>query len=755
MTSDRLAARWLAAVFVALVLVLAASAPAAAHARLTTSDPAPGSALGEMPARITMTFSESVDPGYSSASLLAADGSSIALGPPALAPGGDRTLIIPIPNATSVPRGVYTLVWRVLSATDGHVTSGTLAFSAGTGAAPTSGTGVDQAVRPPVWRVAIRWLELAALAIAVGGFAFRAIFGQTAPMIGRASFEICALLMVALLLGLQDQATIVSGRAFLHAPPLAVYRNVVFDSSGGRWWLVRFTAAIVMLAFSRVAFSTSRRWPALVGAAAGLLALFSRSVSGHAAGVPRQLLATAADWLHLTTVSFWFGGLVFLWLTLRVRPGDAENAGTIARFSILALVSVVVLIATGFISAALHVAGPRSLRTDDYGLVLIAKHLLFVPALIAAGVNLLIVAPRLKRDDPARVRAAIATARRLIGMELAFGAAVLIAAGALTELAPADGPLAVDVASRITTINQAAPAGDLKVQLLSVLTGQPEDRYLVVISDANGKVPANLQRVIVVSHDSANTAIGDRFDAEPLPGSPGTYFFPAVRIGLAAVWDLDLIVRRAGVNDVSGSVQIDVRGAVVQPPRLVNDHWRWPRLTFLSWTLAPLALLLFIAGVVGVRRLPGLEPIAGGLILTMTVLIAAGFLVQAIRSTVPVTAGADLVSPTADDPGAVVRGGAIYAAYCLACHGSAGEGVNVQNSGHAHGDSAGLTSTQNKRATDGDLYWWISSGVAGTSMPAYDPALSDAERWDVVAYVRELQKMAGKTAPQPTSAATP
>jgi mono/diheme cytochrome c family protein len=224
---------------------------------------------------------------------------------------------------------------------------------------------------------------------------------------------------------------------------------------------------------------------------------------------------------------------------------------------------------------------------------------------------------------------------------------------------------------------------------------------------------------------------------------------------LATTWNLDFIVRRAGVEDVSGSARIDVRNAVVQPPRLVQDHWHWPRLTITSYLLAPVSLILLVAGIAGVRRLPGLEPIAGGLVLTMTGLIAAGFMVQAIRSTVPVTAGADLTSPVANDPGAVVRGGATYAAYCLSCHGSSGEGVNIKNTIHAHGDSAGLVSKQTKSATDGDLYWWIGSGVAGTSMPAYDRALSDAERWDLVAYLRQLQESNGRTVDASNGEASP
>ncbi len=735
-----------------IVVVALASIPAAvsAHARLTSSDPAPGSALGRMPATIRMDFSESVDPGYSSASLLAADGSSIPIAAPVIAPGSNSGLVIAIPNAASVQNGVYTLVWRVLSATDGHVTSGTLAFSVGSGSAPVSSTGVDESNRPPWWRIAIRWLEIITLVSAAGGFFFMAAIDRTSN--GRTNRAvltgICAAIIGALLLSLHDQTIVLADRGVLDPPPLSAYRHALFDASGGHEWIARFALAFVMLVCSRFIV---RRFAVWFGLASGLAALLTRSASGHAAGVGRSTLAIAVDWLHLTSVSLWFGGLVFLALTLRTLSEPDRIATLLSRFSKIALVTVLVLIATGLTSAAFHVAGTRSLTNTDYGIVLIAKHLLFVPALVAAGANLLLIVPRLKHtSDPARASALAASARRLIWTELAFVALVLVAAGALTELAPADGPLAVDVASRITTINQSAPAGDLTVQLIARLTGEPEDRFIVSVTDDAGQAPAGLQRLIVVSSDSTDTGIGDRFDAQSLPGSSGSFFFPAVRIGLATTWNLNLIVRRAGVDDATATLSVDVRAAAVQPPRLTPDHWSWPRLTIASYALAPLALILLVAGIIGVRRLPGLEPIAGALILTMTGLIAAGFLVQAARSTVPVTAGAALVNPASNDPGAITQGAALYAAYCLACHGAAGEGVDVQDSVHSHGDSAGLLSSRVKGAADGDLFWYIGSGVAGTSMPAFDHALSDGERWDLVQYLRALQRSNGQT-PAPGS----
>ncbi len=72
-------ARWraLAALAGALLLAVLATAPALAHAELTTSDPADGATLTMPPTAITLTFSETLDPAKSSFKLLGPDGGTI------------------------------------------------------------------------------------------------------------------------------------------------------------------------------------------------------------------------------------------------------------------------------------------------------------------------------------------------------------------------------------------------------------------------------------------------------------------------------------------------------------------------------------------------------------------------------------------------------------------------------------------------------------------------------------------------------
>jgi methionine-rich copper-binding protein CopC len=103
-----------------------------AHARLTDSSPAAGAALQAAPIALALHFTEKVDAAFSRAQVLAADGSVIAIQPLAVDPQNPNSAVVGLSSPSSISTGNYTLVWRVLSAADGHVTTGTLSFGVGT-----------------------------------------------------------------------------------------------------------------------------------------------------------------------------------------------------------------------------------------------------------------------------------------------------------------------------------------------------------------------------------------------------------------------------------------------------------------------------------------------------------------------------------------------------------------------------------------------------------------------------------------------
>ncbi len=104
--------------------LMLAGAPAQAHARLVNADPA-DHAVVAAPKRLTLHFSEKLEPKFSGFMLMKADGSAVAM--TIAAPGPDRTVMEGAPAGTLAPGG-YKVAWHAVAA-DGHKTQGLLDFT--------------------------------------------------------------------------------------------------------------------------------------------------------------------------------------------------------------------------------------------------------------------------------------------------------------------------------------------------------------------------------------------------------------------------------------------------------------------------------------------------------------------------------------------------------------------------------------------------------------------------------------------------
>lgn len=743
-----------------VAVVLWPATPARAHARLIAADPPPGSALAAPPAAVHLTFSEAVDARFSSAELRGSDGhplAELAVTPDAR---DARAVFLQIRDPASIAPGTYVIVWRVLSALDGHVTTGVIAFSTGTGQAPAIAGTTSEAVLP-WWRLGIRWLKLVALLAVAGGWMYGAWVARPwkqgpeihAWLVRRWRwqwFAAASVMAIALILSLIDQAALVSGTA-QGAWSRETLQHLVIASRFGTSWLIQAALLLALVLLTQTGLQRQRIW--LAGAALALIGLVSLPLAGHAAAESRPILAIAIDWMHLAAAAAWLGGLAYLAVTaLTISRQPAVEVVSllvtmVSQFSWLALACVLALAMSGSLNAVFHVAGMRSLTTFDYGTALIVKLGLLAAVLVAAALNRWGNLPRLRTATIASAPDAVRRAVTALGMtlvaELTLGALLLGASAALTELPPADGPLPVTVAARIMTIDTEAVTGDLRVSLQGTLTGAPDDRLTIAISTLDGQTPSSVQRVIVntafAGTATSNATLADRFDADPVAGSPGAFTFPAIRLGVHGPWEVTVIVRRAGVEDQQATFQVDTSGAAAPPPRVAQDHWFWPRFTPAGWALLVLAVLAIAGGAISLRFIAGLEPLAAALVLVMVALIAAGFALSAVRQMVPVTASTHLVNPVVAGNDSLVRGEALYRTYCLACHGAQGAGVETDNPLHSHGSAADLTDWPSRAQRDGDLYHAISFGVPGTVMPAYNEALTEQERWDLVNYLRALQ----------------
>ena len=159
--------RWCVGTFVLLAaLVLAPSPSAQAHASLVGSTPTNGASLQQAPSQIRLWFDEPLRSGFGSFDLVDADGGTIPVRRLASVPDA-RSVVLTLPP---IPDGIYSVRWSVVSTIDSHVTEGTVVFGVGDDAlaVATAAVGTPDA---PIhgWEVFLRWLDLTALALAIGG----------------------------------------------------------------------------------------------------------------------------------------------------------------------------------------------------------------------------------------------------------------------------------------------------------------------------------------------------------------------------------------------------------------------------------------------------------------------------------------------------------------------------------------------------------------------------------------------------------
>ena len=150
-------------VTLAVAAALAFPAAAAPHAGLVSTDPGAGANLGASPSAIRLTFSEPVQASFSTVRVVDERGREHQVGPPTT-PGRSVTLT---ERVQLLPRGVYTVRWRTVSAVDGHASAGAFVF--GVKKAPT-GPVVETGAAPAASRfeMVARWIFLAGLVLLVG-----------------------------------------------------------------------------------------------------------------------------------------------------------------------------------------------------------------------------------------------------------------------------------------------------------------------------------------------------------------------------------------------------------------------------------------------------------------------------------------------------------------------------------------------------------------------------------------------------------
>lgn len=101
------------------------ASPAMAHAFLERAEPPVGSEVGSAPHELVLTFTEGVEPLFTTVRLQDEAGGAVSTSKPRTEPGNDRKLVVQLPNLHA---GTYTVTWHATSV-DTHKTEGQFKFT--------------------------------------------------------------------------------------------------------------------------------------------------------------------------------------------------------------------------------------------------------------------------------------------------------------------------------------------------------------------------------------------------------------------------------------------------------------------------------------------------------------------------------------------------------------------------------------------------------------------------------------------------
>jgi len=104
-----------------------------------------------------------------------------------------------------------------------------------------------------------------------------------------------------------------------------------------------------------------------------------------------------------------------------------------------------------------------------------------------------------------------------------------------------------------------------------------------------------------------------------------------------------------------------------------------------------------------------------------------------------IKAGKDLVNPVVSSAEALATGEKIYTTFCVGCHGTRGDGDGFLYTSKLYPlKPRSLSSGNSINLKDGEIYHSITLGFG--SMGAHGSQIRPIDRWNLVLYIRSLQK---------------
>jgi putative copper export protein/methionine-rich copper-binding protein CopC/mono/diheme cytochrome c family protein len=759
-----------------LVLVLAAWSffpqSAFAHVELLGSEPPAGASLEQPPAEIRLYFSEPVAPGLTDVSILDSRGRRLDRASTRIDPESGRIVSAEVPDLSP---GVYTVAYRALSAIDGHIDRGVVAFAVGTAESAPGQTATEMLRQPDLWTSALlRWFSYLSALLMLGLSTFRILVVArsggtgvsarpsstgTAPR-GRAETPVppdraeppgggalsrarldaqqrmtvdltlarvlsvsAIVLVVASVAQLIQQAFDLADDRSVGAL-FAALENLFVRTRYGAIWLARMTLGVAVVSLIRTQHSLpeserSQRWGG-TAILAGLALYTIATLSHSASALDSSWIGLSLSWAHLVSVAVWFGGAVALTISARLGALGALAA----RFSRVAVVAFAASVLSGFGQTLVLVGDLRAAVDTLPGQLLLAKITVVVGiAVFAWRARRLVGAPSANGSSEGIDR----NARR----EVRLGALALAVTAVLVYLPPAWQTYQQQLRTR--PIEVQSVTADL-TWTVRIDPGRPGDNVITLHPPAELRGNIASARLLATYQDDDLPPSGARFE----PTDSDILTTRGSALSVAGRWLLESVVRLDGGEDVLVRTPVELAGPgtpVPPPPILGGGALTASVLVALMLVGLGLGLLVFVVRTLGTRTGEARGLIAA----TVAIMLLGGYVAVRPAPSQAVT-NLDLrrsASPIPPSEVSVARGREVYAQACAECHGASGsgDGPRATERGERLTD---LRLHLSAGHTDGDLYYWITNGIRGTDMPAFGGALAEDDRWHVVNAIRAI-----------------
>lgn len=522
----------------AVVLVLIGAARADAHAVPQATSPADRSHLDAPPTSVSVTFNEAVSTSLGGMRVVDCDGKQVDDGN-VLA--RDNTVSVGIDG--TIPSGAYVVAWRVISA-DSHPVRGAFTFVVGQGADAS-----DSCVQKNFSADSERALDAAGTVgralgyvgvfLAAGGALFLTLVHDGASdrrLLRRIVFGAAVIGGFGVLVALPIEADLATGLGLTAITKSGVLADVLADGVG----LSTLLALVGLVVLPIGLLQPQSRWARVLTIGGSLLAPLSFALAGHTTTTSPELLVSTADAVHVVAASTWFGGLVFLVLTLLRRGKERDPValgGVVRRFSLLATVCVLGVTLAGVTLGWAEVRAWRALTSTTYGRVLMVKVGLVIPIVLIAAYNHFRLVPAIQ-EAAARGRDAFRHLLRTVRFESLGLVVVLVLTAALVSTPPARTAAGIG-----TIFSETKPIGQASVNLVVDPNRAGGNSIHLYLLDQSGRPAALAQAVeLDISLPSANIGPIVR---NPSVAGPGHYLLDSNDLTIAGAWT---IVVRAQVS---------------------------------------------------------------------------------------------------------------------------------------------------------------------------------------------------------------